>query len=531
MQKFLNEAQSLKDKSDAELNQLRAVVLNRSLDPLNLSRYPESALRVFFLLLRNQEAPSFLEKKDLTQLCSKWSCKRKQFWCFLEAQGEQLYADVGFKADQCLGQRKSIQPAAMVLAADNIFELRPNAASLRNLHVTKVKETMNAHVNGIFNGAMGHSQCLIKPEPMDDEDLLHTQDTSPGTVNERHPGMHVNEELTNCYCEACSRDPLFCYGCSCSLCRELISQTEIWSFIRCIECSHVCHLECAWKARKAGVVKEMGLDGEFLCPSCLEKNDLITFWKERVKGAVTSMDSFMLEKQLFSAVVLLNGTQREMYESIHGQLRDLHSAVVNNAPSLHIQQTLCEIGEKLNALPDSQMPSDVFGELSQIVPTGFQSVDLLALEAKVFEYQKIAELNYAEWLEAEKHAETQRSLFKDAEERLKKAEEDTNIRADYAKASKKLWQRSKSRLLLLKRSFKAKVTSKEQIELHKKVLDTELMELGRLQDQLKSFNSRSSNFPGRDFPSLKDDLKVQRKRIQAAQAMLEHIIFLENFFL
>ncbi|KAJ7543754.1 hypothetical protein O6H91_09G051300 [Diphasiastrum complanatum] len=731
LQRFLNEGSRLKERSESELEELRMFLIRRKLDLVNLSKYPEGALRVFFFLLRNQEAPLALGKEELLDFCSKWNCKKKHYWCFSETRRLRGIAISNSKFEKSSQQHSNIHHAGEALSTlgSELFTVRigsedaiiksttedmivaateeekareetslpvkaelSDAGELLNLRststergnrYTELKEADNNcaleepsdnlaqatystlfgeeyptfvqedrcssgadalqcasnltntqfHKNNDISSEIGEktSQVVdgegtvhnlvsesidgtgvtnhimlqrdhvqldsgqslqatkenfiytVREQGVPDEpaivttygDLVHpvgycdrlvlkqsqemgyekvpgqqsvipyNQCLSDGeegkstldASSERRELVLYDKEASQktmrtdaCWCDSCTVDPTFCYGCQCSLCRVEISPKQNWSFLHCPGCNHVCHVECALKARRAGVVKEMGLDGEFLCPSCLRKRDLIPFWKDRVKNALMSVDTSMLEKQLFSAVLVLNGTQREMYQNIHEKLRELHSSVLYDKTSPDLTERLYQIQKDVDALDDPNEQIDDFEEISEELLRNFQVGDLLVEESKVLECKKKAELDHAEWLQAETLTDSERLKLKDAIEQVKKIEEETKLRADCARASKRHLQRAERRLQFLKSNCKARVLSREQIEIQRAALNTELSELRRLQGKIGSFSYESPDLSVDDFSLLLDGVKVQRKRVESAQAMLEHLLALDNIF-
>lgn len=50
----------------------------------SVKAFPKNVLHAFVLLVRNEEAPLALGRRELIRLCTKWYCKYKRFWCLLE---------------------------------------------------------------------------------------------------------------------------------------------------------------------------------------------------------------------------------------------------------------------------------------------------------------------------------------------------------------------------------------------------------------------------------------------------------------
>ncbi len=75
-------------------------------------------------------------------------------------------------------------------------------------------------------------------------------------------------EPSYCPCFACSSDDNFCYGCTCTVCKEMEQPGESFHCLKCKECGHIAHLKCAVKTGLAGCVPDRGLDSEYWCQSC-----------------------------------------------------------------------------------------------------------------------------------------------------------------------------------------------------------------------------------------------------------------------
>lgn len=146
-----------------------------------------------------------------------------------------------------------------------------------------------------------------------------------------------------CWCKICSRDFSFCRGCMCSFCQEILQPGEDWKVVKCI-CGHVCHMDCALAANAAGVVKELGLDGELSCPSCSRKVDLWLFFQKKIDmisslGQVANANLKDLERLLLHSLELLKGTEKIKYKSIEELVRESYE-LIRNFPILDLVQSL-----------------------------------------------------------------------------------------------------------------------------------------------------------------------------------------------
>ncbi|KAJ7548404.1 hypothetical protein O6H91_07G010400 [Diphasiastrum complanatum] len=630
LQKFLDEAARLKEKGEQEIDELRNVLLIRKHSAAQLSKYPESVLRVFFFLLRNEEPPSSFGTKELIEFCSKWSCKHKHYWCLLESSrletfepflpnspiaftmkenGEQML--VRSDAQDVLHQQmagngihqsqQGLEESSMIFPFQK-FDNSPaeDTKDLAGWQETQaidgVPNECAERVSGDMNSIdqIVHSKGVIEASPiesefcapeageignqfltprhagesmdLDEKDLILTaedlavkaddaylsKETFQKNLEDFYATPHLERESveaqmnhgqlvlyedykpqphpSKCGCQICSRDPFFCYGCTCSLCKVFIQHKQSWMFIKCPICSHFCHLECSLKARRAGVVKELDMDGEFLCPCCLNKSDLVPFWIDRVKDALTSIDRPMVQKYLTSAVLVFNGTQRQDFQTVHRNVMELHDSLLYNTPCPHLQQILQQIQEKVEGFSAAFNHTERSVDPACLPGLDMQEAEVFQEEEKVREGQKRAELDYVEWLLAEKNADTQRLILRDAQEEMKKAELDIRSKASHARASRTSVQQAENRLHLLKRNSTFKALSKEQLEKQRAALDLELAELNKLQNELGSLSSETHEDSDIRFSPLLEDFKTQRKRVETAKARLEQIDFLNNFF-
>jgi hypothetical protein len=83
---FLEDTEILKNMDTKDLNEYRELLLDEPLTFDRLQHYPKLVLRVFVFLLRNQEPPRSLKKKVLIELCTRWRCKNKNYFCLLETE-------------------------------------------------------------------------------------------------------------------------------------------------------------------------------------------------------------------------------------------------------------------------------------------------------------------------------------------------------------------------------------------------------------------------------------------------------------
>ncbi|KAJ7523105.1 hypothetical protein O6H91_18G037700 [Diphasiastrum complanatum] len=643
---FLDEAEKLKEKSEEEISELRNILLNRRYLSTRLGRYPDKVLRVFFSLLRNQDAPLSIGKNELIELCSKWSCKHKNYWCLLETKRINLFKKQLLKAekaqmDPCLldlieasnenedegevldtpfshksNSSKDQRMEGNYNQNQEILEdlNRPFSATIDGMTAEIVRNEVGHQVNGDFddlatrlaraingdsfilttqsggqnvsldkrllssnyaenakiaedfgsnieasyrqiqsqifgnlgeNTGLGDREIIVAaeelgPDHVASSNACHPKETAwkecsdiallPQEVKDGADIKPQDKKLKgsdgpvqSCGCQICLRDSTFCFGCACSFCRTAIQHKENWTFTKCPICNHLCHLECALKSRRAGVVPELGLDGEYLCPCCLEKSDLVPFWRDRVKDALSCIDMTLLQKHVTSAILVLNGTHREKYENIHRSVMELHDTLLYNTPCPDLHAILHDIQEKMDNCAELQ---NHMGN-----STGADAKDaILKEEEKLSECRKKAALDFVEWLSAEKNADTQRSFLRDVTELVKKAEENVSMKADRAKTSRDAVKKVEKQLCLMKRSCSGKALSLEQLENQRAALDLELSELDSLQEKVSTITSELQESSARQYSSLLEEVENQRKRVLATKARLEEMASTINFF-
>ncbi|KAL2609166.1 hypothetical protein R1flu_027739 [Riccia fluitans] len=119
-------------------------------------------------------------------------------------------------------------------------------------------------------------------------------------------------------CDICCAEPGFCRECKCILCCEDIPpDAGDCNFVRCLNrvsleggiCGHGAHLECALKARMAGVVKESSLDMEYLCRRCDSKTDLRELVTRLLEAVGNTVKRPVAEKYLQLALQIMQGTE------------------------------------------------------------------------------------------------------------------------------------------------------------------------------------------------------------------------------
>ncbi|XP_073000147.1 VIN3-like protein 2 isoform X1 [Typha latifolia] len=118
----------------------------------------------------------------------------------------------------------------------------------------------------------------------------------------------------------------FCKRCSCCICHKYDDNKDpsLWLFCssdapsQSDSCGLSCHLECALKHEKAGIVKNgqtMRLDGSYYCIYCGKENDLLGCWKKQLMVAKDARRVDVLSYRISLSHKLLRLTEK--YQSLH----------------------------------------------------------------------------------------------------------------------------------------------------------------------------------------------------------------------
>eukprot|EP00262_Sarcandra_glabra_P004830 TRINITY_DN16067_c0_g1_i1.p1 TRINITY_DN16067_c0_g1~~TRINITY_DN16067_c0_g1_i1.p1 ORF type:complete len:749 (-),score=135.70 TRINITY_DN16067_c0_g1_i1:127-2373(-) len=151
----------------------------------------------------------------------------------------------------------------------------------------------------------------------------------------------------NLACRAVNPGDTFCKRCSCCICYQYDDNKDpsLWlvcssePFDQGYSCGLSCHLECALKHERAGILKNghgARLDGNFYCVSCRKVNDLLGCWRKQLIIAKDARRVDILCYRVSLAHKILSGTEK--YQELH--------KIVGSA----IKQLEAEIGP-LDGLP------------------------------------------------------------------------------------------------------------------------------------------------------------------------------------
>ncbi|KAH6557994.1 hypothetical protein KP509_1Z082900 [Ceratopteris richardii] len=118
-------------------------------------------------------------------------------------------------------------------------------------------------------------------------------------------------------CDVCCAEPDFCRECLCLLCgKKMRCGFNAYTSVRCFArlsgggfCGHAAHLMCALECQLAGVVKQLGLDMEYVCRRCDSKTDLRGHVVRLLDSLRYSSCRFTVEKNLGTALRIIQGTE------------------------------------------------------------------------------------------------------------------------------------------------------------------------------------------------------------------------------
>ncbi|KAJ8500870.1 hypothetical protein OPV22_011422 [Ensete ventricosum] len=150
--------------------------------------------------------------------------------------------------------------------------------------------------------------------------LRSSDATEQGPENTRH--------CLNSACRAIlSMEEAFCKRCSCCICHQYDDNKDpsLWLFCgpettpRGDYCGLSCHLECALKHRRAGIMKSghctTRLEGSYYCTNCGKANDLLGCWKKQLMIAKDARRVDVLWYRISLAHKLIGATEK--YQSLH----------------------------------------------------------------------------------------------------------------------------------------------------------------------------------------------------------------------
>ncbi|KAF5802814.1 putative chromatin regulator PHD family [Helianthus annuus] len=116
----------------------------------------------------------------------------------------------------------------------------------------------------------------------------------------------------------------FCKRCSCYICHLFDNNKDPSLWLECASdspsdsCGSSCHVECAFRRGRVGVVDHgqgMRLDGGYCCASCGRRSGILGYWKRQLTIAKESRSVDILCHRIYLCFRLLNGTSR--FKNLH----------------------------------------------------------------------------------------------------------------------------------------------------------------------------------------------------------------------
>ncbi|CAL9045215.1 unnamed protein product [Musa banksii] len=170
------------------------------------------------------------------------------------------------------------------------------------------------------------------------------------------PASEGNEAVINVrYCQnlACratlNLDDAFCKRCSCCICHKYDDNKDpsLWLFCSSDTlsqgnpCGLSCHLECALKHERAGIVKNgkcTSLDGSYYCTYCGKSNDLLGCWKKQLMIAMDARRVDVLCYRISLSHKILESTEKfqSLHEIVDTAMKKLEAEVgpINDLPNM-----------------------------------------------------------------------------------------------------------------------------------------------------------------------------------------------------
>ncbi|OVA19001.1 Fibronectin [Macleaya cordata] len=151
--------------------------------------------------------------------------------------------------------------------------------------------------------------------------------TNNFSINDSNGDQVNTKYCQNSACRATLRqEDTFCKRCSCCICYQYDDNKDPSLWLVCSSeppyqddsCGMSCHLECALKHERAGIVKDgqhEKLDGGFYCVSCGKLNDLLGCWRKQLMTAKDTRRVDTLCYRVSLSQKLLHETEK--YQKLH----------------------------------------------------------------------------------------------------------------------------------------------------------------------------------------------------------------------
>ncbi|KAI3754654.1 hypothetical protein L1987_54441 [Smallanthus sonchifolius] len=201
--------------------------------------------------------------------------------------------------------------------------------------LTKLK--IIEHLLKIVSEKRSQDDIMMNLEPSESDHQRsakrHRKSDNPNRSNVASDHNYVDLDDDNvrfCKNSACkaklSEDGVFCKRCSCCICHQYDDNKDPSLWLICSSdppfhgdsCGLTCHLECALKHEKSGILKDgrnRGLDGSFYCVSCGKVNDLLGCWRKQMTIARDTRRVDILCYRVSLSQKLLARTQK--YQKLH----------------------------------------------------------------------------------------------------------------------------------------------------------------------------------------------------------------------
>ncbi|XP_072952913.1 VIN3-like protein 2 isoform X1 [Typha angustifolia] len=170
------------------------------------------------------------------------------------------------------------------------------------------------------------------------------------------PGTNdIDAVVSTKYCQnlACRAtlniEDIFCRRCSCCICHKYDDNKDpsLWLFCSSEvssqenSCSLSCHLECALKHERAGIMKNgqcKRLDGRYYCTYCGKENDLLGCWKKQLMIAKDArrVDVLYYRLSLSHKLLILTEKYKNLHEIVDTAMTKLEAEIgpTNGMPAM-----------------------------------------------------------------------------------------------------------------------------------------------------------------------------------------------------
>lgn len=193
------------------------------------------------------------------------------------------------------------------------------------------------------SGGGGHQRATKRHRKSDHPNRLVSTDNHNSTVSVVDVDL-VDDNVEFCMNSACraklGQDSMFCKRCSCCICRKFDDNKDPSLWLICssdppflgASCGMSCHLECALRHEKSGILKDgmnIGLDGCFSCVSCGKVNDLLGCWRKQMMIARDTRRVDIMCYRISLSQKLLGGTHRyeKLLEIVNEAMEKLEAEV------------------------------------------------------------------------------------------------------------------------------------------------------------------------------------------------------------